>query len=154
MAKVKNHNGEKNSTVEGMAKYSFLSSPTSQFEHVPAPGEQRVMSVTVECKSVSDEKIDEGVRKHVKWKVIEAEIGSVAQRAPEDPQLPYESGANAEYGDYGVAAPPSSDGPDDEIGEDGYTNAERKAAAEGDTPTTATDSDGGKIVRPSFSGAK
>lgn len=149
MAKVKNHNGASKTTTEGMAKYSFLSSPTSQFEHVPDPGEQRVMSVVVECKSVSDEKVDEGVRKHVKWKVVEAEIGSVAKRAPEDPTLPYESGANSEYGDYGVGQP-EGEGPDDEVGEDGYTNAERKAAAEGDTPTPATES--AKAASPAFSG--
>lgn len=103
MAIVKdNPNGDKG-TVEGMAKYSFMSSPPEQFEHIPVPGEQRVMNVTVECKSVTDEKVEEGIRKHVKWKVVEAEIGSMAKRAskPEDPTLPYESGESNEYGDYG-----------------------------------------------------
>ena len=106
MAIVKdNPNGDKG-TVEGMAKYSFMSSPPEQFEHIPVPGERRVMSVTVQCKAVIDEEVDEGIRKHVKWKIVEAEIGSMAKRAETtEPTLDYESGDDGEYGDYGTGAP-------------------------------------------------
>lgn len=115
MAIVKeNPNGDKG-TVEGMAKYSFQSSPPEQFEHIPTPGERRVMSVVVQCKQVIDEEVDEGIRKHVKWKVVEAEIGTMAKRAATDsnePELPYDGeGDGADYGDYPAdASPDESDG--------------------------------------------
>lgn len=124
MAIVKdNPNGDKG-TVEGMAKYSFMSSPPEQFEHIPVPGEQRVMSVTVECKSVTDEKVEEGIRKHVKWKVIDAGIGTMAKRADADePTLDFESEESNEYGDYGTA------------------DAEPVADAAGDSDETADEPD-------------
>ncbi|MDI9914390.1 hypothetical protein [Rhodococcus sp. IEGM 1379] len=114
MAIVKdNPNGDKG-TVEGMAKYSFMSSPPEQFEHIPVPGERRVMSVTVQCKAVIDEEVDEGVRKHVKWKIVEAEIGTMAHRAETtEPTLDYESGESGEYGDYGTGAPANMTGAED-----------------------------------------
>ncbi|MGW6376270.1 DUF7171 family protein [Rhodococcus sp. NPDC055112] len=153
MAIVKeNPNGDKG-TVEGMAKYSFMSSPPEQFEHVPTPGEQRVMSVTVECKAVMDEKVDEGVRKHVKWKVVEAEIGSMAKRAPEkpdEPELPYGSGEGDDYGDYNGSG--ADERTDSEREADEQAAAARLEIAKQEDADDESESGSNVHPLPSFSG--
>ncbi|OZC59237.1 hypothetical protein CH276_22580 [Rhodococcus sp. 06-470-2] len=150
MATVKNFNGTPDGQSDTMVKYSFSGSPTTLYEHVPEPGERRTMTIVVECTLSGTDIVKDGERAIARFKVVDAELGKpVVKPASDDPELPYESGANAAYGDYGVGQP-EGEGPDDEVGEDGYTNAER-AAQNSDTPTDTGES--AKIVRPSFSGA-
>lgn len=161
MSIVKNFNGTPDDQSDTMVKYSFSGSPTTLYEHVPEPGERRTMTVVVECTLSGTDIVKDGERAIARFKVVDAELGKpVVKQTSDEPELPYESGANAAYGDYGVGQPEDSSGPDDEVGEDGYTNAERRAEAEknGDTPTTATDPGDEKsnvrTIQPTFSGAK
>lgn len=85
-AKVKKSNGEKG-TAEGFTKFYFSGTPPEQFEHKPEVGEQRTMTVVVECKHSGNEGTDKGVVHQTKWKVVNAEIGSLKPRQ-EDPALP------------------------------------------------------------------
>jgi hypothetical protein len=128
MAIVKDNPTGDKGTVDGMAKYSFSGSPTDQFEHIAEVNERRVMTVTVECRASGKETVSDGERTHVKWKVVNAELGKkVAAPAP-DPQLDYEDGDQGDgesYGDYQPDEP-----------------------AKDDTPPAATVFDGG----PTFSG--
>lgn len=154
MAIVKdNPNGDKG-TSEGMAVYKFAGMPIEQFELVPETGDTRVITVRVECVSVGTEQIKDGDRKFVKWRVVNAAIGrELPDEKPSDPTLPGmgdDDGANEAYGDY--------TGNDDEVGEDGYTNRERREL-NGDTPTPATESESDETsgksnvrsIQPAFS---
>lgn len=115
MAKVTTHNGATGTTASGMSKYRFAGSPTDQFEHIPAVGECRTMKVTVECVAVGDELVVDGTRHVTKWRVLEAEPGTMAKRPDnDDPQLPYDpqpddSGPRPEYGDYAEPDPDEDD---------------------------------------------
>lgn len=111
MAIVKdNPNGDKG-TTEGMALYRFTGTPTTQYEHIPEPGERRTMTITVERSAVIEDEIKDGERTIVRWKVIEAELGKPVTKssASDEPELDYDSGANAAYGDYGVGQPAPAD---------------------------------------------
>lgn len=104
MSKVHNFNGTPDGQSDSMVKYSFSGSPTSLYEHTPKVGEQRVMSVTVECTLSGTDQVKDGDRAIARWKVVDAGIGTMAKRADADePTLDFESGESNEYGDYGTA---------------------------------------------------
>lgn len=103
MSKVHNFNGTPDGQSDSMVKYSFSGSPTSLYEHTPKVGEQRVMSVTVECTLSGTDQVKDGDRAIARWKVVDAGIGTMAKRADADePTLDFESGESNEYGDYGT----------------------------------------------------
>lgn len=99
MVKVINHNGT-GGTAEGLTKYRFSGSPTDQFEHRGTVGEVRVMKVTVECVAEGYDQINDGVRHQTKWRVLEAELGTMVERPESDPELPYDDEEGKSYGDY------------------------------------------------------
>lgn len=124
MSKVHNFNGTPDGQSDSMVKYSFSGSPTSLYEHTPKVGEQRVMSVTVECTLSGTDQVKDGDRAIARWKVVDAGIGTMAKRADADePTLDFESGESNEYGDYGTA------------------DAEPVADAAGDSDETADEPD-------------
>lgn len=124
MSKVHNFNGTPDGQSDSMVKYSFSGSPTSLYEHTPKVGEQRVMSVTVECTLSGTDQVKDGDRAIARWKVIDAGIGTMAKRADADePTLDFESEESNEYGDYGTA------------------DAEPVADAAGDSDETADEPD-------------
>ncbi|GGG04375.1 hypothetical protein GCM10007304_18110 [Rhodococcoides trifolii] len=134
MAIVKtNPNGDK-STVDGMAKYSFSGSPTDQFEHIAEVNEMRTMTITVICRASGKETIEDGERTHVKWRVVNAELGKSVDKPAADPELDYDGEGGGEYGDY----------TDSDSNSDSNSNTD----SDNDTPPAATEFDGG----PSFSG--
>lgn len=103
MSKVHNFNGTPDGQSDSMVKYSFSGSPTSLYEHTPKVGEQRVMSVTVECTLSGTDQVKDGDRAIARWKVVDAGIGTMAKRANADePTLDFESGESSDYGDYGT----------------------------------------------------
>ncbi len=103
MSKVHNFNGTPDGQSDSMVKYSFSGSPTSLYEHTPKVGEQRVMSVTVECTLSGTDQVKDGDRAIARWKVVDAGIGTMAKRADADePTLDFESGESNEYDDYGT----------------------------------------------------
>lgn len=73
--KVTNANGTTPGTDGDQVKYKFSGSPTGLYEHRPEAGEVRVMTVTVECTSVGDEVIKDGVRHVSNWAVRAATLG-------------------------------------------------------------------------------
>lgn len=115
MSKVHNFNGTPDGQSDSMVKYSFSGSPTSLYEHTPKVGEQRVMSVTVECTLSGTDQVKDGDRAIARWKVVDAGIGTMAKRADADePTLDFESEESNEYGDYGTAdTEPVADSADD-----------------------------------------
>ncbi|WP_158171419.1 DUF7171 family protein [Rhodococcus sp. JT-3] len=124
MSKVHNFNGTPDGQSDSMVKYSFSGSPTSLYEHTPKVGEQRVMSVTVECTLSGTDQVKDGDRAIARWKVVDAGIGTMAKRADADePTLDFESEESNEYGDYGTA------------------DAEPVADAAGDSDETADEPD-------------
>ncbi|KXP00863.1 hypothetical protein [Tsukamurella pseudospumae] len=118
MAEVHNQQGDDAATAAGFSRYQFSGKPGDQFEYTPEIGEKRVMTVTVECTAHEEKATaNEGIQKIVKLKVVEAEVGSLAAKAPTDPTLfgdPEDAEPRPELGDYvqGVDedfAPPAAD---------------------------------------------
>ncbi|BDD81435.1 hypothetical protein TPB0596_11980 [Tsukamurella pulmonis] len=118
MAEVHNQLGDDDATPEGMYRYAFSGMAPDSYEHLPAIGEERVMQVIVRCTAHEDkETANEGLRRTAKLKVVNAEIGTLSERTPEDPTLFGDSDDDeprADYGDYNPGSgedfvPPAGD---------------------------------------------
>lgn len=111
MAKVTNMQGDKNATAEGMVRYQFSGLAPDQYEHVPDIGETYVMTVSVTCTGHMDKQTaNEGIRRSVNLKVINATLGKLIPTPEEEPQLPYDEDG---YGDY--ADEPETPAPDNVV---------------------------------------
>lgn len=117
MTEVHNQQGDSEATADGMVRYAFSGKAPDQYEYLPAIGESRVMSVEVMCTAHEDKATaNEGIQRIVKFKVVNAEVGSLAAKAPEDPTLFGDDGdgPREEFGDYRPEAgedfvPPAAD---------------------------------------------
>ncbi|WP_298442457.1 hypothetical protein [Gordonia sp. (in: high G+C Gram-positive bacteria)] len=124
MAVVKKHNGE-GGTTEGMFLHRYSGGGTSQFEFPGGDphdyiGDTFAMTVSVELAAVVADRISEGPREILKFKVIDsAPPKFVAKANGEDPDQTSideldDAPAGGNYGDY----EPPSDDPDAAPGED------------------------------------
>lgn len=113
MAEVHNQQGDSAATAEGMVRYAFSGKAPDQYEYLPEIGETRTMSVQVLCTAHEDKATaNEGIQRIVKFKVVNAEVGTLAKSAPEDPTLfgdpDGDDAPNEAYGDY-VPSDPDGD---------------------------------------------
>lgn len=118
MTDVRNQQGDAAATASGMSRYQFSGKAPDQYEYLPEIGERRVMNVEVLCVAHEEKATaNEGTQLTAKLKVVNAEVGKMAARAPEDPTLfgePEDSEPRGEFGDYvpeagGDHVPPAAD---------------------------------------------